>query len=77
MPRERERTVSRSLSALQAILLGVVVLVGGGLIAAAVFAVGSRQWFGSRTLTVCPMTTSLAKSRSALPEAPHLPRSGL
>lgn len=52
MPRERERTVSRSLSALQALLLGVMVLVGGGLIAAAVFAVGSRQWFGSRTLTV-------------------------
>jgi hypothetical protein len=44
--------VSRSLSGLQALLLGVVVLVGGGLIAAAVFAVGSRQWFGSRTLTV-------------------------
>src|SRR4051794_7223614 len=52
MPRERERIVSRSLSGLQALLLGLVVLVGGGLIAAAVFAVGSRQWFGSRTLTV-------------------------
>ena len=44
--------MSRSLSGLQALLLGLVVLVGGGLIAAAVFAVGSRQWFGSRTLTV-------------------------
>ena len=44
--------MSRSLSALQALLLGVVVLVGGGLIAAAVFAVGNRQWFGPRALTV-------------------------
>src|SRR5262249_55897996 len=51
-PGKGERTVSRTLSALQALLLGVVVLVGGGLIAAAVFAVGNRQWFGPRALTV-------------------------
>ena len=42
----------RTLSGLQAILLGVVVLLGVGLVGVAVFAVGSRQWFGSNALHV-------------------------
>src|SRR5262249_55510865 len=46
------RLVSRTLSGLQAGLLGAAVLVGGGLIAVAVFAVGSRQWFWNDALTV-------------------------
>ena len=44
--------VSRTLSGLQAILLGVLVLLGVGLVGVAVFAVGNRQWFGSNALHV-------------------------
>jgi len=44
--------VSRTLSGLQAILLGSVVLLGVGLVGLAVYAVGSRQWFGSNALHV-------------------------
>ena len=44
--------MSRTLSGLQAILLGVVVLVGVALVGVAVYAVGSRQWFGSNALHV-------------------------
>src|SRR5438874_11955989 len=42
--------VSRTLSSLQAILLGLLLLAGVGLIVATVFAVGSRKWFGSDAL---------------------------
>jgi phospholipid/cholesterol/gamma-HCH transport system substrate-binding protein len=44
--------VSRSLSRLQALLLGAVVLVGSGLAVGGVFAVGSRGWFGKDALHV-------------------------
>lgn len=44
--------MSRTLSGRQAVLLGVVVLVGLGLIGIAVFAVGSRQWFWNDALEV-------------------------
>jgi phospholipid/cholesterol/gamma-HCH transport system substrate-binding protein len=44
--------VSRTLSGLQALVLGAVVLVGLGLIGVAVFAVGSRQWFWNDALHV-------------------------
>jgi phospholipid/cholesterol/gamma-HCH transport system substrate-binding protein len=44
--------VSRSLSTLQAILVGLVLLVGLGLIAATVYAVGSRKWFWNDSLQV-------------------------
>ena len=44
--------MSRTLSSLQAILLGVVVLLGIVLVGVAVYAVGSRQWFGSNALHV-------------------------
>jgi phospholipid/cholesterol/gamma-HCH transport system substrate-binding protein len=44
--------VSRSLSRLQALVLGAVVLVGSGLAVAGVFAVGSRGWFGKDALHV-------------------------
>jgi phospholipid/cholesterol/gamma-HCH transport system substrate-binding protein len=44
--------VSRSLSGLQALVLGVVVLVGVALATAGVFAVGSRGWFGKDALHV-------------------------
>ncbi len=39
--------MSRSLSVLQAVLLGAVVLLGAGLATGGLFAVGSRQWFGA------------------------------
>jgi hypothetical protein len=44
--------VSRTLSTLQAILLGLLLLAGVGLIGATVFAVGSRKWFGSDALHI-------------------------
>jgi phospholipid/cholesterol/gamma-HCH transport system substrate-binding protein len=44
--------VSRSLSSLQALLLGVVVLIGTGLGVGGLFAVGSRGWFGKDALHV-------------------------
>jgi phospholipid/cholesterol/gamma-HCH transport system substrate-binding protein len=44
--------MSRSLSPLQAILLGLVVLCGLGLATAGLFAVGNRQWLWSDTLHV-------------------------
>jgi phospholipid/cholesterol/gamma-HCH transport system substrate-binding protein len=44
--------VSRSLSRLQALVLGAVVLAGSGLAVAGVFAVGSRGWFGKDALHV-------------------------
>jgi outer membrane protein OmpA-like peptidoglycan-associated protein len=37
--------VSRTLSALQAIFVGALLLVGLGLIAATIYAIGSRKWF--------------------------------
>jgi hypothetical protein len=51
--------VSRSLSRLQAVLLGAVVLVGLALTGAGLFVVGSRGWFGHDALHV----------RAAFPEA--------
>jgi phospholipid/cholesterol/gamma-HCH transport system substrate-binding protein len=45
-PSSGEKNVTRSLSRWQAILLGIIVLVAGGLAAAGLFAVGSRGWFG-------------------------------
>jgi phospholipid/cholesterol/gamma-HCH transport system substrate-binding protein len=44
--------VSRSLTRLQALLLGAVVLLGAGLGVAGLFTVGSRGWFGRDALTV-------------------------
>jgi phospholipid/cholesterol/gamma-HCH transport system substrate-binding protein len=44
--------VSRSLSRLQALLLGAVVLLGIGLSVLGLFAVGSRGWFGKDALHV-------------------------
>jgi hypothetical protein len=44
--------VSRSLSRWQAVVLGLVVLVGGLLVVGGVFAVGSRGWFGKNVLHV-------------------------
>ena len=44
--------MSRTLSGLQAVLLGTAILVGMGLIGVAVFAVGSRQWFWDDALDV-------------------------
>jgi phospholipid/cholesterol/gamma-HCH transport system substrate-binding protein len=44
--------VSRSLTRLQALLLGTVVLVGAGLAVLGLFAVGSRGWFGKDALEV-------------------------
>jgi phospholipid/cholesterol/gamma-HCH transport system substrate-binding protein len=44
--------VSRSLSRLQALLLGAVVLLGAGLAVTGLFAVGSRGWFGKDALHV-------------------------
>jgi phospholipid/cholesterol/gamma-HCH transport system substrate-binding protein len=44
--------VSRSLSGLQALVLGAVVLVASGLGVAGLFAVGSRGWFGKDSLHV-------------------------
>jgi phospholipid/cholesterol/gamma-HCH transport system substrate-binding protein len=41
--------MSRSLSRLQAVLLGIVVLLGLGLLTTGLFAVGSRQWLWSDT----------------------------
>jgi phospholipid/cholesterol/gamma-HCH transport system substrate-binding protein len=47
-----ESPVSRSLSGLQALLLGAVVLVAAGLGVAGLFSVGSRGWFGKDALHV-------------------------
>jgi phospholipid/cholesterol/gamma-HCH transport system substrate-binding protein len=44
--------VSRSLTRLQALLLGAVVLLGAGLGVAGLFTVGSRGWFGQGALNV-------------------------
>ena len=44
--------MSRSLTRLQALLLGAVVLLGAGLGVAGLFTVGSRGWFGRDALTV-------------------------
>jgi len=44
--------VSRSLSSLQALVLGVVVLTAAGLAVGGLFAVGSRGWFGKDALHV-------------------------
>jgi phospholipid/cholesterol/gamma-HCH transport system substrate-binding protein len=44
--------VSRSLSRLQGLLLGLVVLIGLGLAAAGLFAIGNRQWLWSDTFHV-------------------------
>jgi phospholipid/cholesterol/gamma-HCH transport system substrate-binding protein len=44
--------VSRSLTRLQALVLGAVVLLGAGLGVAGLFTVGSRGWFGKDALTV-------------------------
>jgi len=44
--------VSRTLSGLQAVILGLVVVVALGLGAVGVFAVGSRGWFGNDSLQV-------------------------
>jgi len=44
--------MSRSLSRLQALLLGLVVLAGSGLAGVGLFAVGSRGWYGKNTLHV-------------------------
>jgi phospholipid/cholesterol/gamma-HCH transport system substrate-binding protein len=44
--------VSRSLSRLQALVLGVVVLLGAGLAVGGLFAVGSRGWYGKDALHV-------------------------
>jgi phospholipid/cholesterol/gamma-HCH transport system substrate-binding protein len=44
--------VSRTLSTLQAIVLGVVVLLGLGVIAGAVYVVAAKQWFGQDALHV-------------------------
>jgi phospholipid/cholesterol/gamma-HCH transport system substrate-binding protein len=44
--------VSRSLSRLQAVFLGAVVLLGAGLGVLGLFAVGSRGWFGNDALHV-------------------------
>jgi phospholipid/cholesterol/gamma-HCH transport system substrate-binding protein len=44
--------VSRSLTRLQAVVLGVVVLLGVGLATTGLFAVGSRGWFGKDALQV-------------------------
>jgi phospholipid/cholesterol/gamma-HCH transport system substrate-binding protein len=48
----REKQVSRSLSRLQALTLGLVVLCGAGLGIAGLFAVGSRGWFGRDAMHV-------------------------
>jgi phospholipid/cholesterol/gamma-HCH transport system substrate-binding protein len=50
--RREEGGVSRSLSALQAILLGAAVLVGLGLLGAGLWVVGVRGWFGQDTFHV-------------------------
>lgn len=44
--------MSRTLSTLQAVILGLALLVGVGLIATAILAVGSRKWFGGDSLSV-------------------------
>jgi phospholipid/cholesterol/gamma-HCH transport system substrate-binding protein len=44
--------VSRALSRLQALILGLTVLAGGGLAVVGLFAVGSRGWFGKDPLHV-------------------------
>jgi phospholipid/cholesterol/gamma-HCH transport system substrate-binding protein len=44
--------LSRSLSRLQALVLGLVVLVGISLAAVGLFAVGSRGWYGQDALTI-------------------------
>lgn len=44
--------MSRSLTRLQALVLGAVVLLGAGLGVAGLFTVGSRGWFGKDALTV-------------------------
>ncbi len=44
--------MSRTLSPLRALLLGVVLLAGLGLIGAVVFAVGSRKWFWNDSLHI-------------------------
>ena len=44
--------MSRSLTRLQALLLGAAVLLGAGLGVAGLFTVGSRGWFGKDALTV-------------------------
>ena len=44
--------MSRTLSALQAILLGILLLAGAGLIVGGIVTVGSRKWFGGDTLHV-------------------------
>jgi phospholipid/cholesterol/gamma-HCH transport system substrate-binding protein len=47
-----EPTVSRALSRLQALVLGLTVLIGVGLAVVGLFAVGSRGWFGADPLHV-------------------------
>jgi phospholipid/cholesterol/gamma-HCH transport system substrate-binding protein len=44
--------LSRSLSRLQALVLGLVVLIGISLAAVGLFAVGSRGWYGQDALTI-------------------------
>jgi phospholipid/cholesterol/gamma-HCH transport system substrate-binding protein len=44
--------VSRSLTRLQAVVLGTVLLLGAGLAVAGLFAIGSRGWFGKDALHV-------------------------
>jgi phospholipid/cholesterol/gamma-HCH transport system substrate-binding protein len=46
------QAVSRSLSPLQALVLGLVVLLGAGLAVLGLFTVGSRGWFGKDALHV-------------------------
>src|ERR1700757_3256062 len=47
-----ERTVSRSLSAAQAFVLGALLLAGAALAGGGLFAVGSRAWYGRDAFTV-------------------------
>jgi hypothetical protein len=44
--------VSRTLTALQAIVLGLAVLLGVGLIATAILTIGGRKWFGGDALRI-------------------------
>ena len=44
--------MSRSLTRLQAVVLGTVLLLGAGLAVVGLFAVGSRGWFGKDALEV-------------------------
>src|SRR5439155_27107781 len=48
----RRFPLSRTLSTVQAVLLGVLLLAGVGLIGATVFAVASRKWFWSDALHI-------------------------